>query len=110
MSASVMSGVLHSTSKKTGGPISVEEEVKVRRFREAVEAVRNELNAGGADDFQHVDRGALKKVGQRRRGIFAGTLFLCFGVGKGFNGKGAAGTKLAEISEHIRASDRRPCV
>ena len=77
------------TSKKTGGPISADEDLKARLFKEDIEGVRNRLFIAGREDFENVDRGALEKAGQlrRRRGIMAGGL--CVGVVgvKGLNGR-----------------------
>lgn len=50
------------TSKKTGGPIAIDDEVNVRELRKDVEAVKKGLIAGGIKDFEHVDRGVLKKA------------------------------------------------
>lgn len=84
------------TSKKTGGPISADEELNARRFKQDIEGVRNRLFVAGRVDFENVDRGALEKAGQLRRGrgIMAGGLCAWCGVGKGPQRKGAAGTKL----------------
>lgn len=84
------------TSKKTGGPISADEDVKARLFKEDIEGVRNRLFMAGRVDFENVDRGAWEKAGQLRRGrgIMAGGLCAWCGVGKGPQRKGAAGTKL----------------
>jgi hypothetical protein len=86
----------HTISKKTGESISADVEEKVRRFAE-VKETSDRLFIAGEKAFENVDRGALEKVGQRRRrrGIFARYFAMLFDVGKGFQGKRAAGTMLA---------------
>lgn len=62
----------------------------------------------GEKDFEIVGRGALEKVGQRRRrrGIFAGHILVCFGVGKSFQGKRVDRIEVSRLERELTDGTR----